>query len=276
MAGQDRSGQTRAVNARSGLAGSDFGGAQQEKTTQFNKSQVQALEAEKTAKVVAIQQNIEDRASAEIKAKKEEALGQYERDSETYIQAQEQARADLKALAASGVALESLNPAQKAAILKQAGYDDPNFGEIIYNAMKPKAQQIDYKFEKLADGQGLFYGIDPTTGELVQKNVSIDLPPEWKMTIGPDGTPIQYSEKTGEARIAPGFGQGQFAKPEEQEQRYGGLTKEQRTELQRIQGNVRQDPDVKDFVQIRDGYERVQTGANLDNAQGDLAFCSGL
>src|SRR5215475_7721711 len=33
---QDRLGQTRAVNARSGLMGSDFGAAQQEKTVQYN------------------------------------------------------------------------------------------------------------------------------------------------------------------------------------------------------------------------------------------------
>jgi len=55
----------------------------------------------------------------------------------------------------------------------------------------------------------------------------------------------------------------------------GGLTKDQRTELNRIQDNVRQDPDIKNFIEIRDGYERVQTGANLKNAQGDLALLFG-
>ena len=276
IAGQDRSGQTRAINSRSGLMGSDFGQANAEKTTQFNKSQMQGLEAEKNAKLSAIMANIEDRASAEIRARKEEALGQYNRDSESFQQAQEQARGDLQALAKTGVALESLNPAQKAAILKQAGYEDPNFGEIVYNSMKPKAQQIEYKFEKLADGQGLFYGVDPVTGQLVTKNVKVDIPDGFTMTIAPDGTPVIFNKSTGEAKIAEGFGQGQLAKPEDPTQLYGGLTKEQRTELQRIQGNVRQDPDVKDFVQIRDGYERVQTGAGMDNAQGDLALLFGF
>src|ERR1044072_1287094 len=50
VAGQDRSGQTRAVNARSGLIGSDFGQAQQQKTTDFNKQQIKSIEDEKTAK----------------------------------------------------------------------------------------------------------------------------------------------------------------------------------------------------------------------------------
>jgi hypothetical protein len=214
VAGQDRSGQTRAVNARSGLVGSDFGAAQTEKTNQFNKGQVQAIEAEKGARLNAVLLNIEDRASAEIANKKQEALGQYERDFASYKETQEQARGDLMQLAKSGVALESLNPAQKAALLKQAGYDDPAFGELVYNSMKPKAQQIDYKFEKLADGQGLFYGVDPTTGELITKNVKVDLPQDWQMQIAPDGTVIGYDKNTGEARIL--SGKGEFADPYDQ------------------------------------------------------------
>ena len=274
VAGEDRSGQTRAISARSGLIGSDFGAAQATKTTQFNQQQVKALEDEKAARVGSVLANIENRASAEIQARKAEALGKYQRDFTEYEQMQEQARADLKTLATSGAKLEQLNPAQRAALFQQAGYDE-NFGELIYNAMKPKANQIDYKFEKLADGRGLFYGVDPTTGELKTKEVTMDIPDDMSLTIAPDGTPILFNKNTGEARIASGFGQGQFAKPEEQEALYGGLTKEQRSELQRVQSNVRQDPDIKDFIQVRDGYERVETGASRDDAQGDLALLFG-
>lgn len=56
----------------------------------------------------------------------------------------------------------------------------------------------------------------------------------------------------------------------------GGLTTSQFFSFTNaIADDVRQDPDVKDFIQIRDGYDRVQTGANLDNAQGDLALIFG-
>lgn len=56
----------------------------------------------------------------------------------------------------------------------------------------------------------------------------------------------------------------------------GGLTTSQLlSQVGRISDDVRSDPDVKDFVQIRDGYERVQTGAGLNNAQGDLALLFG-
>lgn len=273
--GVDRAGQTRATNARSGLMGSDFGAANQEKTTQFNQQQVKALEDEKMAKVNAVLLNIEDRASAEIQGKKGEALDKYKLDMGEFEKAQEAARGDFAALAKAGVDLNKLNPAQKAALLQQTGYDE-GMGELIYNAMKPQAQKIDYKFEKLADGRGLFYGVDPTTGQLVTKEVSMDIPDDMSLTIAPDGTPILFNKTTGEARVADGFGQGQFAKPEEAEQLYGGLTKDQRSELQRVQSNVRQDPDVKDFITIRDGYERVQTGANRDDSQGDLALLFGF
>jgi hypothetical protein len=56
----------------------------------------------------------------------------------------------------------------------------------------------------------------------------------------------------------------------------GGLTTSQFFSFTNaIADDVRQDPDVKDFIQIRDGYDRVQTGAGLDNAQGDLALIFG-
>jgi hypothetical protein len=208
VAGQDRSGQTRSMNSRSGLMGSDFGAAQQEKTTQFNSQQVKSLEDEKAAKVNAVLLNIEDRASAEIANKKQEALGKYQMDQSEYEKAQESARGDLQILAKSGVALESLNPAQRAALAKQAGYEDNDMFDLVYNAMKPKPQQIDYKFEKLADGQGLFYGVDPKTGQLVTKNVKVDLPPDWQMQIAPDGTVLGFNKNTGETKML--SGQGQF------------------------------------------------------------------
>jgi hypothetical protein len=213
VAGEDRSGQTRAINARSGLAGSDFGQAQATKTQQFNQQQVKALEDEKAAKVGAILANIEDRASAEIQRHKQEALGKYQMDMAEFEKAQESARADLKTLAQSGVNLEQLNPAQRAALFKQSGYDE-NMGELIYNAMKPQAQKIDYKFEKLADGRGMFYGVDPVTGELKTVNVEVDLPPDWQMQIAPDGTVLGYDKNTGQAKVL--SDKGAFGDPLEQ------------------------------------------------------------
>jgi len=40
------------------------------------------------------------------------------------------------------------------------------------------------------------------------------VPPDFKFQIADDGTPIIFNPKTGEARIASGFAQGQFPKPQ--------------------------------------------------------------
>jgi len=215
--GEERSGQTRAVNARSGLVGADFGMAHQEKTTQYNKGQEKALADEQNMKVQGVLQSIEQRASEEISRKKQESLQQYQIDLGDYNAKQEQAqkvrdeaRADLATLAKSRLDLNQLDPNQKAALFKQAGYD-PQFGELIYNANKPKPEQIDYKFEKLADGRGMFYGVDPLTGELKRIDVSVDLPPNWEMTIAPDGTVIGFDKNSGQAQLL--SEQGAYIKP---------------------------------------------------------------
>jgi len=211
--GEERSGETRATSARSGTLGSDFGDAAATKTQQFNASQVKALQDEQAAKVAAVQQGIEDRASAAIEAAKTDALNKYNVDKTSYAASQAAAKADLQTLATSGTPLSSLSPDQKAALLKQAGYNDTAMGEIVYNAMLPKASQIDYKSENLGNGQVLFYGIDPTTGQLKTQKVSMDVPASWKVTVAPDGTLIQYDDQ-GNARIAPGTSRGEFGKPD--------------------------------------------------------------
>jgi len=205
--GQERSGETRAIDARSGLAGSDFGAAAEAKTQQFNQQQIKALQDEQAAKIAAVQANIEDRASAQIENERQANLQKYNIDSSAYQKAQEDARNDLKTLASSGAKLDSLDPNQKAALLKQAGYSDPAMGEVIYNSMLPKAAQIDYKFEKLADGKGMFYGIDPTTGQLKTQYVDVPVPPNYDLVVN-NGVAIMYDKTTGIARVVSGFAGG--------------------------------------------------------------------
>lgn len=215
---QKNAGMVRATSARSGLLGSDFGNANIQTDAQNSaKAKSAALAELENQKQVALQQvfgNIEARASEEIKQRKAEAMGNQEQYINFLQQSQEQARADLKGLAKAGVNLDALNPQQKEALLKQTGYE-PGMAELIYNASKPKPSQIDYKFEKLADGRGMFYGVDPVTGELKTQNVNVDVPEGFTMTIAPDGTPLIFNKSTGEAKVADGFSQGSLAKPED-------------------------------------------------------------
>lgn len=211
--GEDRSGQTRAITARSGTLGQDFGNAAQAKTTTLNKNQEQQLADQRDAKVASVMQGIEDRSQSLIESAKAEAAGNYDRESAEYQNLQESARADLTALASSGFDIDTMDEGRKAALFQQAGFTDPVMGALVYNSQKPKAAQIDWKTEKLADGKLLFYGVDPVTGEMKQEMLEYDLPPDFQFTIAPDGTPIIFNKNTGEAQVA--GEQGQFAKYEQ-------------------------------------------------------------
>lgn len=161
VAGQDRTGQTRAINARSGIMGSDFGNAAAQKTRDFNTSQVKSLENEQATKIAAVNANIEDRASAAIAAARDENLKKYQIDEGVYQQHLQQAQNDLRTLAEANVSFDPNNPAHLA-LLKQAGYDQPT-GELLWNSLKSKANQVDYQYN--ADA-GMFMGVDPVTHEL--------------------------------------------------------------------------------------------------------------
>jgi len=209
---QDNQGQTRAMNARSGLIGSDFGQAKEMKTKEYGTQALKGLENEKTLMLTQMNDKIMQRADAEIKARKEEALGNQEAYQSFIESSRNEAKQEMALMAQKGVKLENLPPEQRNKLFEQAGYD-PAWGELIYNAQKPKASQIDYKFEKMGDGVGFFYGVDPETGELKQQKVNVDIPADFKLQITDDGTPLIFNPKTGEAQVASGFGEGQFRKP---------------------------------------------------------------
>ena len=63
--GQGRIGQTTAVGSRRGLIGSDFGIAQKEKTSDYNQSIIDAIQAEQSAKIQGILSNARNSASEE-------------------------------------------------------------------------------------------------------------------------------------------------------------------------------------------------------------------
>lgn len=208
---ENNTGQTRAVNARSGLLGSDFGNANAAGQEKVNNQALKALQDEQNQKITAVNQQINSSAQGEIAAKKAEALGNADAYSKYLSDAQAKAEGHLADLAKSGVDLDQLGD-NKAKLFQQAGID-PALGELIYNAQKPKASQIDFKIEKLADGSVLFYGNDPTTGKLVTQKYDYPIPPDYNLTMTADGTPLLMNKTTGDIKIAPGFNQGQFPAP---------------------------------------------------------------
>lgn len=166
---ENRTGQTRAQNSRGGLLGSDFGTANDAKTTAYNKEITAADQAQKDAEVAAVHGKIDALAQNEIAARKQEALGKVQGLSKL----QDDARALIPQIAASGT---DLSDAQKTALQRQSGYDDLTF-TTIFNASKPKAQQVDWQSQVIKNDDGsvklLMYGTDPVTGQLLQQTYDV-------------------------------------------------------------------------------------------------------
>lgn len=206
-AGVDRAGQTRAQNARSGTIGSDFGTAAAAKTEQYNTQQVKALDNEKAAKIAAVQQNIEDRASQDIQSKRTSNLqeyqiniGEHDKQQAELDKHQATAREDLKQLAENGGSLDSLPVAQRNAILKQAGLDT-SLGELLMNSYRTKPEKIDYKAIN-DNGKILLYGVDPKTGKLKETRVDLNVPEGYTAQYI-DGQLYMKDDKTGDLTPAP-------------------------------------------------------------------------
>lgn len=70
LAGQGRLGSTYAIGARRGLLGSDFGTAQAEETTKYNKQLTSAIRNEQSAKIAEIMGKARKESSDEIAAKR--------------------------------------------------------------------------------------------------------------------------------------------------------------------------------------------------------------
>ena len=71
VAGQNRTGQTTAINARRGLSGSDFGAAIQDKTTAANNDVIGAIENERGNALAALYSKGEARVSEEVQNQNE-------------------------------------------------------------------------------------------------------------------------------------------------------------------------------------------------------------
>ena len=172
-AGKERIGQTRALAARSGTLGSDFGYQALETTRGKNVEVERAVEAERGLKIQEVLGEIDESAAKEIKAQQEEARGNAKSYIEYLSGVREKATANVKDLATAGfLDLSQLSETQYKNLLSTTGKSALEL-EAFFNANKPKAEKIDYKSEKVGN-QVLLYGVN-SKGELVTKKFDADL-----------------------------------------------------------------------------------------------------
>lgn len=284
-AGVERLGQTRAITARAGLLGGPRGVAQMEKTKGYTQAQIKILEEEKGLEVAKIFGRIDERAEAEIQLRKTEAK-EASKEYITYLKEQTvEAKNDASMLAQSGISLDRLKKAMREGgkegevyeqLLEETGWSELQF-DAMYNMSLPKEDQVDWQYQIVKGVAGknkiVAYGMDPITGTLKQHSYDLDFDvpeddKEWNLMITPNGTPLFWT-KEGDIEIPKGFKAGEFAKEEEL---LGGLTTDQLRELNRVQTNVRQDPDIKQFPIVRDRYSTVIEMAKRADGVGDLSL----
>ena len=151
---QDRLGQTRALNARSGVIQSDFGNENTAGTVAINTKARGAIDAakasEQSAVTLAAQGSLTKLAADEVAARKADALGQAQNAKGMFDKAMQDAQALIPKLAGSGA---TLTPEQKAVLQRNSGYDEATF-DSIYNAALPQNQKADISYHTIKNADG--------------------------------------------------------------------------------------------------------------------------
>lgn len=165
--------KVRALNVGSGLSGSPTASTyaleDQKRSSDAKARSLAVLENEKAVQIAQVRGAINAKVSEDLKAKRDEALG----NRDAYIQYLEKSQAEARKLLPSFAKnSREFTPEERARLLKSTGYDELTFDALV-NQYKEPDEKIDYKYEVTEDGDGrkviLAYGIDPATGKLVSQ-----------------------------------------------------------------------------------------------------------
>ena len=131
---QGNLGATRAVTARSGTLGSDFGNASMSGQEQANAKALAAIEAQRALETSKLYGEVDATAEADILRKRQEAKDQAAGYS-AYLDSERQKALDYaKTLGASGLSLDELkanDPNGIANIMKATGYSEQALGAVL-------------------------------------------------------------------------------------------------------------------------------------------------
>ncbi len=191
VAGDDRSGQTRALNSRGGTLGQDFGNAQQAKTTNLNNDAQFAIAKQRGAAILEVFNGIDKMASDKIKAQKDEAVGNAKAYQEYLTKEQEGAKKSVETLGANGATVKDLKekaPDKLAALLKSTGYDEFSL-EMALDNSRSAAEKYSYSIQ---DGVLIGHRTNAQTGlpEVVTKPIPGVTDGKYKQQLSADGKTV--------------------------------------------------------------------------------------
>jgi len=218
VAGEDALGRSRALNARAGILSSPIGEAQTDRVRTQNREVVNTINARRAEAIAAEFDKIDEITQSRLAAKTNEAM----KNREDYLaflgETQTKAKDALKVIASQGLDINQIDEKDFKQLLDATGMDELTFN-AYYNANLPKAQQIDYKYQNLGNGNVAAFWVD-ADGTLKNKQFNFPINQNEDFQVAQDGTPLIIStDEKGKksVRIAEGFGEGQFRKPLESE-----------------------------------------------------------
>lgn len=193
IAGAGRLGATRAVGARSGVLGQDFGNAQMDQTTQLNEQQVKALQNERDVTINGILGKIDSEAYTRAQNEVTTANANSEKYMAYLKDSRDQARTDALTLAKSGADLSTLSDEQYKKLLDATEYS-PQQMQALFTTNKPQDQVL----TSFTNGNKyIVVTQDPITK--VRKTDTVDLgftvPIDWQSSKLDDGSILFYNPK---------------------------------------------------------------------------------
>lgn len=255
-AGDVRNAQTRAINLRAGLGGSDFASANAAETTEKNKDAVKAIENERLLRVTALFDKIDQRALEETNRQRTLAAASADQRIKLLDELATSARNDVTSLAKSGFTLDRFKnyvdeqgKSVYSQLLNESGMSELEM-DAMFNQSVPKKAQKDIHYEKLDSGKVVAFWTGDD-GTLQKQEYDFDVPQDMKLHVI-EGMPYYEDKETQTLTPAKGF--TPQAKPtfsaKDVISNETGLRKE-------FNGL----PVVKDFQSVRNSFNQVTKSA---------------
>lgn len=202
VAGKGRLGEARAISARAGVLGGEFGAQRKRGEEEFTKEQIESIRLQQSARINEVLSKAEDRASKKIEAERDLAL----KNREAFIEFQKdkisEAREDLKTIAKSGLSLADLSDEEYKTLLEDTEMT-PFMFDAVYNANLPANQKQEYSYINV--GGGKIVRVNQAGGEPEEFDFSTPEGFEFKMA---GDVPIFYNKETQEVVVADLIGDG--------------------------------------------------------------------
>lgn len=281
---EGRSRGTNAVSVLTGLSGSTEANTAREQTDKVNQREIDAINAERGAKIASILSGIQSEAVAEARAQREEARASAESILAMRTERQTKAVSSLTALSNSGVTAEGLkqtDPETYDYLVRQIGSELEV--QSLFTLNRPQESIIDKRVE---NGKYIIAYQNPLSGQTRIETVDLGIPQGYNKTIDagnrilfvPDNWDGNTENLISIAKgLTPSQQQQNAVQPGENPQLYSGLSSATATAVRAQVNAFKAEPVIQNFATIQSGYNFTkQISDDTKNPADDQALIYAL